>query len=93
LLYGKFMDMQQAPRPVPHAEIAGEIRAELARQRKKVNDLAQHLGISRVTLYKKLGDPPAPFTLDELVVIAYYLNYPSVIELLQRALDAAETAA
>ena len=84
--------MEQPTRPVPHADLAGEIRAEMARQRKKLNDLAQLLGVSPTTLYRRLGDPPTPFRLDELTVVAYYLGF-TVPELIQRALDASESAA
>ena len=85
--------MEQPTRPVPHTEMAGEIRAEMARQRKKLNDLAQLLGMSPATLYRRLGDPPRKhFRLDELDVVAHYLGF-TVPELVQRALDASESAA
>jgi DNA-binding Xre family transcriptional regulator len=85
--------MEQPTRPVPHTELAGEIRAELARQRKKLNDLAQHLGMSPATLYRRLSDPPPKhFRLDELDAIAHYLGL-TVPELIQRAIDATEAAA
>lgn len=84
--------MQQPTRPVPHVELAGEIRAEMARQRKKLNDLAQHTGMSQATLYRRLGDPPVPFRLDELTVVAYYLGL-TVPDLIQRAIDASAAAA
>lgn len=70
---------------IPTTErVAGEIRAEMARQRKKMTGLAQTLGISYATLHRRLANPPQSFRLDELELIADYLGI-TVPELLERA--------
>lgn len=54
-------------------DIAGTVRAELARQRKPQNELQDRLGISRASMYRRMtGD--AHFDARELVIIADYLG-------------------
>lgn len=65
--------------------VAGEIRAEMARQRKRMSDLADELGVSYATLNRRLTTQS--LRLDELETIAAYLN-TTVTDLLGRA-DAA----
>lgn len=67
-------------------QVAGEIRAEMARQRKRMADLADVLGISYATLNRRLTRNRS-FRLDELELIAAYLG-TTVTSLLGRA-DAA----
>jgi transcriptional regulator with XRE-family HTH domain len=67
-------------------QVAGEIRAEMARQRKRMTDLADELGISYATLNRRLTRKRS-FRLDELETIAAYLG-TTVTALLGRA-DAA----
>jgi transcriptional regulator with XRE-family HTH domain len=62
------------------SDVAANVRAELARQRKPQRELQQHLGISRVTLYRRLSGE-SPFDVDELRRIAELLNV-SVSDLL-----------
>ncbi len=62
--------------------VAGEIRAEMARQRKRMTDLADELGISYATLNRRLNRPS--LRLDELETIAAYLG-TTVTDLLGRA--------
>lgn len=57
------------------AKIAGEIRAELARQGKTVPALATATGISPATLRRRLKGVK-PFYLEELEEIATFLNLP-----------------
>ena len=57
------------------ARIAGEIRAELARQNKTASALSKATGISPATLSRRLrGDKP--FFLEELEDIARFLDLP-----------------
>lgn len=54
-------------------DIAGTVRAELARQRKPQNELQERLGISRASMYRRMtGD--AHFDARELVIIADFLG-------------------
>jgi transcriptional regulator with XRE-family HTH domain len=62
------------------SDVAGNVRAELARQRRSQRELQQHLGISRVTLYRRLSGE-SPFDVDELRKIAELLHV-SVSDLL-----------
>lgn len=62
--------------------VAGEIRAEMARQRKTMTELADALGISYATLNRRLS--AQSFRLDELETIAAYLD-TTVTDLLERA--------
>ena len=64
-------------------DIAGEIRAEMARQRIGVSDLADATGYSRQSLSRKLNSHTA-FTLPELDAISHALGVP-IWELLIRA--------
>lgn len=54
-------------------DIAGTVRAELARQKKSQQSLQARLSISRGSLYRRLqGD--APFNQNELVIVAEFLG-------------------
>lgn len=72
-------------------DIAGAVRAELARQRKSQQDLQQRLGISRATLGRRLSGH-SPFDANELVVVADFLGL-SVAELVGEARIATEASA
>jgi transcriptional regulator with XRE-family HTH domain len=67
--------------------VAGEIRAELARQNKSKTDLAAHIGISTDTLRRRL-DGVRPFFFEEIISTADFLGVP-VSTLLERSEDAA----
>lgn len=69
-------------------DIAGAVRAELARQRKPQQGLRERLGISRATLTRRLSGQ-SPFDANELVVVADYLGV-TVAELVgeSRAIEA-----
>lgn len=67
--------------------MAGEIRAELARQNKSKTALAAHLGISSHTLRRRL-DGVRPFFYEELIAVAQFLELP-LSTLLERTEDAA----
>lgn len=62
--------------------LAGEIRAELGRQRKTVRDLAKHLHMSEVTLWRRMTGV-SEFRLDELASVADFFGL-SVPELTER---------
>lgn len=62
--------------------LAGEIRAELGRQRKTVRGLAKHLHIGEVTLWRRMTGV-SEFRLDELASVADFLGL-SVSELTER---------
>lgn len=54
--------------------IAGEVRAEFARQNKKTwSDLADSLGIRRATLSARINGHQ-PFTTGQLVAVAHFLG-------------------
>jgi transcriptional regulator with XRE-family HTH domain len=57
------------------ADVAANVRAELARQRKPQKALREHLGISRVTMHRRITGQ-SPFDADELVGIAEFLDIP-----------------
>jgi transcriptional regulator with XRE-family HTH domain len=65
------------------SDTAGAVRAELARRRLSGRDLAAALGWSERTLRRRLGGD-LPFTVDELLAVAKFLEIP-VAELLPRA--------
>lgn len=54
-------------------DIAGTVRAELARQRKTQSDLQSQLGISRHSLYRRLSGE-SHFDARELVIVANFLG-------------------
>jgi hypothetical protein len=55
--------------------IAGEVRAELARQRRSQASLALALGISQQALSRRMtGD--IPFNIDQLSTVASFLSMP-----------------
>ncbi len=54
-------------------DIAGTVRAELARQRKPQQDLQNKLGISRASMYRRMTGE-AHFDARELVIIADFLG-------------------
>ena len=60
-------------------DVAGTVRAELARQRKPQQSLQDRLKISRATMHRRITGQ-LPFTSDELVVVADFLGM-SVAEL------------
>lgn len=55
--------------------IAGEIRAELARQSKSVAALSEATGISPATLSRRLSGT-RPFLFEELEAVASFLDIP-----------------
>ena len=55
------------------AELAAEVRAEMARQRVTPSQLAEATGISRATLGRRLSGQLA-FTVDELALISTHLQ-------------------
>ena len=55
--------------------VAANIRAELARQRKKQGDIAEVLGITRQGVSRRLLGI-TPVDVDELAIIAELLNVP-----------------
>lgn len=61
-------------------DVAGVVRAELARQRKPHRDLQEKLGISRTTLHRRIYGS-SPFDANELVIVADFLGL-TVSELL-----------
>lgn len=61
-------------------DIAGTVRAELARQRKPQNGLQEKLKISRPTMHRRITGQ-SPFDANELVIVAEYLGM-TVSELL-----------
>jgi len=67
--------------------VAGEIRAELARQNKSKSALAAHLGISTDTLRRRL-DGVRPFFYEEIIGVSSFLDMP-VSTLIERTEDAA----
>uniref|UniRef100_A0AAU8B0H9 HTH cro/C1-type domain-containing protein n=1 Tax=Dulem virus 32 TaxID=3145750 RepID=A0AAU8B0H9_9CAUD len=55
--------------------VAGEVRAELARQGKTANDMAVWLGVSRPTARSRYSGETT-YQLDELVTLSSRLNAP-----------------
>lgn len=55
------------------ASIAGAVRAELARKRKRFIEIAAVLGVSRATAYRRINGEE-PFDVAELEKIAAYLE-------------------
>lgn len=54
-------------------DIAGTVRAELARQRKQQKELQAKLGISRTSMARRLSGE-SPFDANELVIVAEFLG-------------------
>lgn len=54
-------------------DVAGVVRAELARQRKQQKSLRELLGISRTSMHRRMTGE-AQFDAQELVIIANYLG-------------------
>lgn len=54
-------------------DIAGTVRAELARQRKQQQALQSKLGISRSSMARRLSGEQ-PFDANELVIVAEFLG-------------------
>ena len=54
-------------------DIAGTVRAELARQRKTQQELQLKLGISRPSMYRRLNGE-SHFDARELVIVADFLS-------------------
>lgn len=71
--------------------LAGEVRAEAARQRLARTAIAEHLGYTKQTVSQKLNGKTA-ITVEELFAIAKLLNVPAV-EIFRRAEEAAEKKA
>lgn len=71
-------------------DIAGTVRAELARQRKTQSDLQNQLGISRHSLYRRLNGE-SHFDARELVIVAHFLGL-TVGELFNEQITAGATA-
>lgn len=59
----------------PSRTVAGNIRAELARHGHVHQDLADAIGLNRVTLGRRLSGQ-LPFTIDELVAVAAFFKIP-----------------
>jgi transcriptional regulator with XRE-family HTH domain len=61
------------PEPVARILVAGEVRGEVARQFKHVDDVAEQLGITKSAASKKLNGWRA-FSPDELATLADWLG-------------------
>lgn len=57
--------------------LAGELRAEIARQQRRMGDLSEVLGLSQPAVSARLNGRQA-LTVDELVVIARWLDISPV---------------
>ncbi|MFF9565776.1 helix-turn-helix domain-containing protein [Leifsonia sp. NPDC014704] len=75
--------MSQSTTPLRRVALAGEIRAEMARQRVSVAQLADATGISQSTLYRRLNGVK-PLQLEELDAICASLKV-SLVALTERA--------
>lgn len=61
----------------PLAEhVATEIRAEMARQRRRQSELAEYLGLHQVTISKRLNGSQ-PWPLADIERVAQFLNVDS----------------
>lgn len=58
--------------------VAGNVRAEMARQRRTATDLIQVLHISRNSVYRRMNGE-TPFDLAELETVASLLNLPLTV--------------
>ncbi|AKK04565.1 hypothetical protein CMUST_01075 [Corynebacterium mustelae] len=72
-------------------QIAAEIRAELARQEKTVNDLADEVGMPISTARRSVKGQ-RPFNVDELFAVCGVLGL-GMVELIERASNEQTTAA
>ena len=61
--------------PTAGQRVAGEIRAELARQRRTQTDLAAELGLSQPSVSQRLSGQ-VPMTVDEVARIADWRGVP-----------------
>ncbi len=66
--------------------VSAEVRAAMGRQRRTQSQLAQHLGVSQVTVSRRLSGEVS-FTVDELERVAAFLSVP-LAELLTDAAPA-----
>ena len=57
--------------------LAGELRAEIARQQRRMGDLSEVLGLSQPAVSARLNGRQ-PLTVDELVVISRWLDISPV---------------
>ena len=68
--------MDRFKRTQVNGEVVGEIRAAMARKGVKPLAVSSAVGINRSGMYRRLkGD--TPFTLDELLAIASFLDVPA----------------
>ncbi|AMS03532.1 helix-turn-helix DNA binding protein [Gordonia phage Guacamole] len=68
--------MSHPPRAqIGSATVAANVRAELARRQVAAQQLAEGIGLSRVTLSRRLNGH-APWTIDEIAATAEFLNVP-----------------
>lgn len=68
--------MDRFNRPRGNVSIIGEIRAAMARRDVRPVAVAAAIGMNRSSIYRRLnGD--TPFTLDEILAIAAYLDVPA----------------
>ena len=56
-------------------DVAANVRAEMARQRRRQSDLADHLGMARQNVSRRLLGR-RPFDTDELAKVAEFLGVP-----------------
>lgn len=61
------------PDSTPTAAVNAEIRAQLARKQRTVQELATHVGLSEATLYRRLGDGSS-WGLDEIADCADFFG-------------------
>lgn len=66
--------------------IAGELRAEIARQQRRMGDLGEVLGLSQPAVSARLNGRQ-PLTVEELIVVAQWLGI-SPVDLMSRSLEA-----
>lgn len=66
--------MEQTPANVT----AGAVRAEMARNRVSIRDLAEATGIAKTTLARRINGQ-YPFGIDQLVAIAQHLEVPLTV--------------
>ncbi|WP_197079701.1 helix-turn-helix domain-containing protein [Corynebacterium kalinowskii] len=71
--------------------VAVEVRAELARQEKTINQVADYVGIPVSTMRRSVKGQ-RPFTIDELGAVSEFLGV-GIVQLLKRTTTAPGTAA